>query len=98
MRCDCVSWKPFTKTPFVDPKSRTLRVRLAFDNPEGLLKANMFAEVVIYGGPKRQALAIPREALIETGERTAVVKALEQLVAGEACGGSGNVETEDEET
>ena len=32
----------------MDPKSRTLRVRLAFDNPEGLLKANMFADVVIY--------------------------------------------------
>lgn len=62
--------------PDLDPKSRTLRVRLAFDNPEGRLKANMFADVVIYGGPKREALAIPREALIETGERKTVVKAL----------------------
>ena len=62
--------------PELDPKSRTLRVRLAFDNPEGLLKANMFADVVIYGGPKRNALVIPAEALIETGERTSVVTAL----------------------
>ena len=38
--------------PELDPKSRTLKVRLAFDNPDGLLKANMFAEVVIYGGPE----------------------------------------------
>ena len=62
--------------PELDPQSRTLKVRLAFDNPEGLLKANMFADVVIYGGPKRNALAIPAEALIETGERTSVVTAL----------------------
>jgi Cu(I)/Ag(I) efflux system membrane fusion protein len=62
--------------PELDPKSRTLKVRLAFDNPEGLLKANMFADVVIYGGPKRDTLAIPAEALIETGRRTAVVRAL----------------------
>jgi len=62
--------------PELDPRSRTLQVRLAFDNPEGLLKANMFADVVIYGGPKRDTLAIPTEALIETGKRTAVVRAL----------------------
>ncbi len=62
--------------PELDAISRTLRVRLAFDNPEGLLKSNMFADVVIYGGPRRNALVIPREALIETGERTSVVTVL----------------------
>ncbi len=62
--------------PELDPQSRTLRARLVFDNPDGLLKANMFAEVAIYGGPKRDVLVIPSEALIETGERTVVVKAL----------------------
>lgn len=60
--------------PELDPMSRTLRVRLAFDNPDGLLKHNMFADAVIYGGPKRGIPVIPREALIETGERTSVVK------------------------
>ena len=62
--------------PDLDPRARTLRVRLAFDNPDGLLKANMFAEVVIYGGPKHNALLIPADALIETGERSTVIKAL----------------------
>ena len=62
--------------PELDPKSRTLKVRLAFDNPDGLLKANMFAEAAIYGGPKREVLAVPAEALIETGKRTSVVLAL----------------------
>jgi Cu(I)/Ag(I) efflux system membrane fusion protein len=51
-------------------------VRLVFPNPEGLLKPNMFAEVVVYGGPRRNVLRIPREALIVTGERETVVKAL----------------------
>jgi len=60
--------------PSLDPKSRTLKVRLVFDNPDLLLKANMFAEIVIYGGPKRNVLVIPEEALIETGKRTVVVK------------------------
>ncbi len=60
--------------PELDVAARTLRVRLAFDNPEGLLKHNMFADAVIYGGPKRGIPVIPREALIETGERTSVVK------------------------
>jgi Cu(I)/Ag(I) efflux system membrane fusion protein len=55
--------------PDLDPKSRTLRVRLAFNNRNGRLKANMFADVVIYGGPKLEALAVPREALIETSSR-----------------------------
>ncbi len=62
--------------PELDPKSRTLKVRLAFDNPEGLLKANMFADVVIYGGPKRDTLSVPAEAVITTGKRDTVVMAL----------------------
>lgn len=62
--------------PALDPVSRTLKVRLAFDNPDGLLKANMFADAVIYGGPKRDVLAVPTEAVIETGQRASVVLAL----------------------
>jgi Cu(I)/Ag(I) efflux system membrane fusion protein len=62
--------------PELDPRSRTLRVRLVFANTDGLLKPNMFAEVKIYGGPKEDVLAVPREALIVTGERESVVRAL----------------------
>lgn len=63
--------------PELDPTTRTLKVRLVFDNPDGVLKPNMFADVVIYGGPKRNVLTLPTEALIRTGERTSVVKLLE---------------------
>jgi len=62
--------------PDLDPKTRTLRVRLAFPNPDLVLKPNMFADVVIYGGPKKEVLKIPSEALIVTGERESVVTAL----------------------
>lgn len=60
--------------PELDPKTRTLRVRLVFDNPDGALKPNLFADVVLYGGPKKEALSVPREALILEGDRSAVVK------------------------
>jgi Cu(I)/Ag(I) efflux system membrane fusion protein len=62
--------------PEVHPQARTLRARLEFANPGELLKPNMFVEVVIYGGPKRDVLILPREALILSGERELVVKAL----------------------
>ncbi len=62
--------------PELDMRTRTLKVRLSFDNPEHLLRPNMFTEVVIYGGAKKEVLSIPREALIVTGERETVVKAL----------------------
>jgi Cu(I)/Ag(I) efflux system membrane fusion protein len=63
--------------PEVDPKARTLRARLEFDNPDEALLPNMFVEAVIHGDPNEDVLIIPREALIVTGERQAVVKALD---------------------
>lgn len=59
--------------PQLDPKTRTLRVRLRFDNPAETLKPNMYASVTIYGGPKPDVLTIPAEALIRTGRENRVV-------------------------
>ncbi len=64
--------------PELDPKTRTLKVRLRFPNPQQWLKPNMFAQVIIYGEPKQGILKIPQEALIVTGERKSVVIALGQ--------------------
>lgn len=64
--------------PDLDPVTRTLRVRLKVPNDDGQLKPNMFAEVVIYGGPKRDVLAVPREGVIYSGEHARVVKRLDQ--------------------
>jgi Cu(I)/Ag(I) efflux system membrane fusion protein len=60
--------------PELDAMARTLRLRLVFDNPDLQLRPNMFAQVTIYGGPKQDVLVIPKQALIVTGQRKAVVK------------------------
>jgi Cu(I)/Ag(I) efflux system membrane fusion protein len=62
--------------PVLDPATRTLRVRLRFENPEERLKPNMYARVSIYGRLKPNALSIPREALIPAPGRDRVVVAL----------------------
>ena len=62
--------------PEVHSQARTLKARLEFTNQDQLLMPNMFVEAVIYGGPKRDVLIVPREALILTGEREMVVKVL----------------------
>lgn len=62
--------------PSLDPKTRTLKVRLRFDNKDEALKPNMFADVTIYGGAKREVLIIPREALIRTGKDERVIISL----------------------
>jgi len=64
--------------PEVHPQARTLKARLEFTNKDELLMPNMFVEVVIYGGPRRDVLTVPREALILSGERETVVKVLDQ--------------------
>ncbi len=55
--------------PILDPVTRTLQVRLKFDNPGERLKPNMYGRVTIFGKSHPGALSIPREALIR-GEGT----------------------------
>jgi Cu(I)/Ag(I) efflux system membrane fusion protein len=59
--------------PSLDPKTRTLKARLRFDNPNEALKPNMYANVKIYGGPKDDVVVIPIEALIRTGREERVI-------------------------
>ena len=62
--------------PVLDPKTRTLQVRLRFDNPDERMKPNMYASVTIFGKPHPAALSIPREALIRGQDIDRVVVAL----------------------
>lgn len=62
--------------PSLDKKTRSLQVRMLFDNKDGLLKPNMYADVAIYARPKKKTLAIPREAMIRTGDNDRVIVAL----------------------
>jgi len=62
--------------PELDPKTRTLKVRLRFDNEGETLRPNMFARVVIQGAPITDIVHIPREAVIRGGSSSRVVVAL----------------------
>jgi Cu(I)/Ag(I) efflux system membrane fusion protein len=61
--------------PILDPKTRTLRVRLKFPNPNGELKPNMFANVALLPVSNEQVLTIPRSSVIRSGAMTRVVLA-----------------------
>jgi len=62
--------------PTLDAKTRTVKVRLRFNNEEGEFKPNMFAQIAIHTTGDEQALLIPKEALIRTGNQDRVVLAL----------------------
>ncbi len=62
--------------PILDEKNRTLRVRLRFDNPDEVLKPNMYANVSIYGGARENVLSVPREAVIRSGKNERVIIAM----------------------
>ncbi|MGM0742882.1 MAG: efflux RND transporter periplasmic adaptor subunit [Pseudomonadota bacterium] len=59
--------------PELDAKTRTLRVRLRFDNADGVLRPNMFAKVALMPADGRQALTVPSEAVIRTGRAERVI-------------------------
>lgn len=62
--------------PELDPKTRTLKVRLRFNNESHLLKPNMFARVSIQGRETGPVVHVPRESLIRGGKLDRVVVAL----------------------
>lgn len=59
--------------PELDAETRTLRVRLRFDNADGLLRPNMFANVALVPSQGREALTVPSEAVIRTGRAERVI-------------------------
>lgn len=61
--------------PQVSPASRTLQVRIRLDNPGGRLKPEMFTNVALFNGEKREVLVVPSEAVIATGRRNVVIVA-----------------------
>ena len=55
----------------LDPATRTAKVRCVLDNADRALKPEMYATLYI-SVEERRALAIPRSALLRTGDRTSV--------------------------
>ena len=62
--------------PEMSESNRTLRIRLQFDNPNQMLKPNMFSSVVIAPKMDEERLYIPREAVIYAGNMNRVVLAM----------------------
>jgi len=62
--------------PSLDVQTRTLKVRLRFDNYNADLKPNMFAQVAIHARTGDDALLIPKEAVVRTGAMDRAVLAL----------------------
>ncbi len=61
--------------PLLDPKTRTAKVRLAFPNPTGELRPEMFGEVMLQA-PAREGLRIPADAVIDSGTKKVVFVAV----------------------
>jgi len=47
----------------ISPESRTVQVRALLANPEALLRAGMFANVLVFSGRQRDMLTVPRTAI-----------------------------------
>ena len=58
--------------PTMQKRSRTVRVRLEFDNPELVLKPGMFANVKLHVDEQPNAVVVPSEAIIRSGTREQV--------------------------
>jgi len=62
--------------PYMEAKTRTVKVRLEYDNSEGLLKPEMFANITIMAERRIDAMVVPSEAIVRsgTGEQIFVVR------------------------
>ena len=60
--------------PELNPDTRTGRVRIALENPDGRFKSDMYADVVLDAAPAGgEEVTVPADALIESGNRTVVI-------------------------
>lgn len=59
--------------PALDSETRTAKIRMAFANPDRVLRPGMFAQVTVHGGEQAETVLIPEEALIRTGDGNRIV-------------------------
>lgn len=62
--------------PFVEPKTRTVKARLDIENPDFTLKPEMYVNVRLETEPVENALTVPVEAVLHSGEVQTVFVAL----------------------
>jgi len=68
---DVFNGKVLFVSDVVDPDTRRNKVRIAFDNPDRILKPNMFADAT-FAAPPVSRLIVPTSALLMTNDRTSV--------------------------
>jgi len=62
--------------PYIDSKTRTFRARFDINNPDFTLKPDMYVNVRLESEPVENALTIPLEAVLHSGEKKTVFVAL----------------------
>lgn len=58
--------------PYLEAKTRTIKLRLEFDNHDLVLKPEMFANVTIAASKQVNAIVIPAEAIVRSGQHEQV--------------------------
>ncbi|MCH7679252.1 efflux RND transporter periplasmic adaptor subunit [candidate division KSB1 bacterium] len=58
--------------PYLDAKTRDVKIRVVFDNPAMELKPNMYVNITIASNAGDNVLVIPSEAIIRSGRRNLV--------------------------
>jgi membrane fusion protein, copper/silver efflux system len=53
--------------PYSEAKTRTTKVRLVFENPDLLLRPDMFSEVKILSDTRKNSIVVPSEAIVRSG-------------------------------
>lgn len=59
-------------SPLLDPQTRTGEVEIRIDNPDAVLKAQMFARATLELPSQRAALLVPRQGVVYRGDRAGV--------------------------
>ena len=64
--------------PYAQDKTRTTRTRVLFDNPEGLLRPQMYAELSIQASEIPDQVVVPAEAVVRSGDFNQIFVLTEQ--------------------
>lgn len=54
--------------PYAQAATRTTRIRVVFDNPDGTLRPEMFADLSILASEKPDQIVVPAEAVVRSGD------------------------------
>jgi len=63
--------------PYLESRTRTVKVRMVFDNADGLLKPEMFADVTVQANRQVDAVVVPSEAIVRSGSHDQIFVALD---------------------